>query len=309
MEFIKNMLKGVLIGISNVIPGASGATVAVSLGIFDKLVKTVNNSFDELKKSFKQKNVLKALFLAIKKIIIENKTFIIPLILGAGIGIVFLAKLITTNIDTYSYEIFAIFLAFIVGSLPSVIYESKKDIDKYNKSSSNFEKIGYFLSTFILLILLTIFKENNLIMQQKNIYTHNFIDMFTIFICGIISAFAMIIPGISGSMVLMLLGQYKATMLIIDKLDILLIVVLMIGIIIGIVLATKVIDYLFNKSKINTYAAIFGFIIASILSIIYSEFKTLDILSTRAITVVIIFIVSLVVSYGITMIAKKDKVK
>ncbi len=87
MEHIIHFFKGMIIGIANVIPGVSGGTMAVSMGIYEKLINTIGNFFRQFKKTF-----------------IENMKFLLPIVFGAGVGILLFSKLITYLLENYAMQ-------------------------------------------------------------------------------------------------------------------------------------------------------------------------------------------------------------
>ena len=104
MEFFGNIIKGVMIGIANIIPGVSGGTMAVSLGIYDRLIGAVSGLFKEFKK---------------------NIAFLIPIIIGCGIGIVGFTYAIEYLLDKHTFVTCMAFVGLILGGLPAIISSMK----------------------------------------------------------------------------------------------------------------------------------------------------------------------------------------
>ena len=105
MDFIKNMLKGLLIGMGAVAPGVSGGTFAVILGIYDKLTDAVANFY----KNFKQKML-----------------FLLPITLGVGIGVLGFSKVMKYLFETHEVEVKFLFIGLMAGTLPSVFNQANK---------------------------------------------------------------------------------------------------------------------------------------------------------------------------------------
>ncbi len=242
---IKLFFKGFIIGIANIIPGVSGGTLAISLGIYEKLIKILSNLFQDFK---------------------ENLKFLIPIILGAVSSLLILSKLINYCLNKFEIQTILFFIGLIIGGIPLITRKAKVKKIKIRYIIS-------FLVPFIFIISL-IFLNNGF--SNVDLNKINALDALMLFFVGVIAAATMIIPGISGSFVLMLLGYYKPIIKIISDLtnfshlyhNMLILIPLGIGILIGIVLVSKLINYLLKKHEKVTYFAILGFIFSSIVSIV-----------------------------------------
>lgn len=242
---IKLFFKGFIIGIANIIPGVSGGTLAISLGIYEKLIKILSNLFQDFK---------------------ENLKFLIPIILGAVSSLLILSKLINYCLNKFEIQTILFFIGLIIGGIPLITRKAKVKKIKIRYIIS-------FLVPFIFIISL-IFLNNGF--SNVDLNKINALDALMLFFVGVIAAATMIIPGISGSFVLMLLGYYKPIIKIISDLtnfshlyhNMLILIPLAIGILIGIVLVSKLINYLLKKHEKVTYFAILGFIFSSIVSIV-----------------------------------------
>ena len=103
-EWLKDIVKGMVIGVANIIPGVSGGTMAVSMGIYDKLIRSVTHLFSEFKKSIK---------------------VIIPVVIGAGVGIVILSAIIQYLLGHFPVQTNFLFIGLIVGGLPVILTRLK----------------------------------------------------------------------------------------------------------------------------------------------------------------------------------------
>lgn len=250
MQFIKEVLKGVLIGIANAIPGVSGGTMMVSMGIYDKIISAITNLLKHVKQSL---------------IILS------PYIIGMGVGIVGLSFFIEYLFVNYPLQTSLLFIGLILGGIPILFGHLKgKKIGIGN--------IVAFFVFFAAIILLQKLGENG----GSNItLTLSVFSVVKLFGIGILASATMVIPGVSGSMILMLLGYY---MPIIDSItgfihaltsfeisDILYYVgILMpfgIGIVLGIFVIAKMIEYLLQKQESLTYSGILGLVVASPIAI------------------------------------------
>lgn len=237
---LKIVFYGVAIGIANIIPGVSGGTIAFILGIYDKLTGAIGNFFTCTKDERK-----------------EYLKFLIPLFVGVGVGILIVAKLIEILYKNYPEPTSFFFIGLIIASIPIILKENEGKINKNSIIS---------LATGILVVLIFLaFREPQSINELRTDF--NFLYYMKLLLCGAFAAAAMIIPGISGSMLLLILGEYYNILSFINDMKIMPLIFVAIGILIGIVLCSKLISYLFAHFKNATIYGILGLILASILGI------------------------------------------
>lgn len=243
------VVKGFIMGIANIIPGVSGGTLALILGIYERFIGAISHFFTNLK---------------------ENIKFLIPIAIGMVLAIISLSRVID-----YSYAHFPIpttlfFVGLVLGGIPMLA--SKVKGKKEVKQPSSYIIL---LLTFLLVILMAtseLIFGSGLKVSLQNMTISSYLLLF---IVGIIAAATMVIPGVSGSLVLMLLGYYYPIIAVIKEFtkfknlgsNILIIGVFGVGVLIGIVLISKLIEYLFQKYETKTYFGVLGFIIASIIAI------------------------------------------
>lgn len=244
---IKNFLIGMVLGIANIIPGVSGGTVAMSLGIFEKLIHIASNIFKDF---------------------VKNILFLIPIFLGMVISILLLSKLINFTLEEYEFQTVLLFVGLILGGFPFLLKKvSKKTLTK--------KTFLIFLISFLLIFCLTFIDNETRVVSLVNL---DFILLIKLFIVGIIAAATMVIPGISGSFVLMLIGFYKPIVEVISSLtsldlfahNVVILGTFGVGVLIGIVVISKIIEKLLEKKTTETYYSIYGIISASIVVIIFS---------------------------------------
>lgn len=261
-KFFNLFVKGIFVGTANIIPGVSGGTIAVVLRIFDSLIDAVNNFFKNPKK---------------------HLSFLFPLILGTIFGVAIFSKIIQFLLERFSFETNMFFVGLVIGSVPLIYREAKK------KSI----KLSYYLislATFILVVSMSLISTE----ETSAIVDTSFSGLLKITIFGAISSAAMVIPGISGSFIMVLLGIYNIILVSISQfIDILInsfslimsegivftlryiftnenffvLLAIGIGVLIGIIVISKIIDILFKKFFSATYFAILGLIFGSIFSI------------------------------------------
>ncbi len=266
------LIKGFFIGLANLIPGVSGGTIAITLGVYDKLISSISHIFKNIK---------------------DNLKFLIPVFIGIILSILSLSKVMSFALDKYLFITVLFFIGAIIGGIPMLYKKVSKD--KIKVSS-----IIIFLTTFVFVILLTFLSGSNNV-----IISFDFISLVKIFIVGIIAAATMVIPGVSGSAVLMMLGYYEPIVNMIKDItkfnmnNIITLVIFGIGVVVGILLIAKLIEYLLKKFEVKTYYGILGFVIASIISIIISNFimNSLSIGAIDIIIGVVLFILGFIIAY------------
>ena len=267
------IVKGFILGIANIIPGVSGGTLAITLGIYEELINTISHIFSNFKKNLK---------------------FLIPIGIGAVLSILLMSKLVTYSLDKFPIPTTLFFIGLIVGGIP-LIFNKVKGKKKETKNM-----IG-FLIPFVLVIIMAFMKDPSNVVNLNSI---NPIMFLILFIVGVIAAATMVIPGVSGSFVLMLIGFYKPIMSTISKLtdfsllghNISVLLPFGIGIIIGIIGVAKLIEYLLSKHELLTYHIILGFITASIISL-FMSLSTYNFNIGQILVGIVLFIVGTVVGY------------
>ncbi len=274
MKHIVLGIKGFFIGLANIIPGVSGGTLAITLGIYEQLISCISHIFKNLK---------------------ENIKFLLPIGIGAVLSIVTLSHAISFSLENYVLPTILFFIGAILGGLPMLINK----VSGHNLKISN---IIIFLITFSLIILLLFFNGENVVsFENMNIGSY-----LMLFVVGIVASATMVIPGVSGSAVLMTIGYYKPILDVVKDLtsfsnltsNLLILIPFGIGVVVGILLIAKLLEFLFKNFEVKTYYGVLGFIFASIIAIIY---QNLIINSSFAFSIpsLIIGIVLFVLGFGI----------
>lgn len=245
--FIELLVKGFIIGIAFIIPGVSGGTLAIYLGVYDKLLHALGNIFKEFKKSV---------------------LFLIPIFLGIGISVVLLAKIFGILIAWNSFITLLFFIGLILGGIPKLYQEVKAE--KKDPISLSIFLISF--SIVIILVVTELSKTSNTI----GLFDQNWHQFLLLIFLGMAASITMIVPGVSGSALLMALGYYTAIVSnvignILDFTNIsyhlFVIIPFGLGCLIGIILFSKVLEFCLSRYKKQTYYAILGFIIASVIAI------------------------------------------
>lgn len=245
-ENIMLILKGFALGIANVIPGVSGGTIAVILGIYEKLIDILSNLKTKLKENFKY-----LLFLAI------------GLILAIGL----FSNAVTFCLKNYPFATILFFIGFIIGGMPPLLNKVKSKID--------IKSVICLIIAFTVVMLMAFITPDTM---NKSLDIINIKTLIILFLIGVLGAASMVLPGISGSFVLMLIGYYEPIMNSISEFtklnnlthNILILAMFGLGVLFGIIFMAKLIKILLEKYEIPMYMGIIGFVIASAISILVS---------------------------------------
>ncbi|UOQ84263.1 DUF368 domain-containing protein [Gracilibacillus salinarum] len=230
----RNIYRGMLMGASDVVPGVSGGTIAVVLGIYDQLIEAINGFFS---KDFK-----------------KHLMFLIPLGVGIVTAIFVLAGLIEWLFEHYPQQTQFAFLGLIIGVLPFLFQQS-------NAKET-------FKSNHVLLVLIGLVIVGSMIFFQTGepaaVTDFEASTYLWLFLSGFLASAAMILPGISGSFLLLIIGSYSTIISAIDDFNIPVIITVGIGILLGLVLMSKLIHFFLSRFPTATYAVVIGMVIGSI---------------------------------------------
>lgn len=244
------ILKGFIIGIGKILPGVSGAMIAISFGIYEKCIFILSN----LRKEF-----------------IKNISFIMKLCIGFLLAIILGSRIIKYFINNYYIYTMYLFIGLIMGTIPSIV----------KKTEINKKSILYIILGFISLFSINFIKLNT--------------NLDSYFLLGIIESISIIIPGISGTAIMILLGNYKYMLSLFINPFTYKFIIFILGLSLGVLSISKLINFIINKYKNMTYSLITGFLISSIVSLYLSIFnKKISVLD--ALISIIIFIIGLILS-------------
>lgn len=277
MEYIIIFFKGMLFGVANVIPGVSGGTMAIVTGIYERLIEIISDAFSYLKDFKKLKNAL---------------VFLLPLGLGGVVGIVGFSNIIDYMLNNHNFLLMYAFLGFVAGSFPYLFKEANKEGFKKTYVIPCIITIGF-------MIAITMIGKNageNNVME----FSANIIDIIKLVLYGFVGAATMIIPGVSGSMVLMIMGIYKTILVAAKSLDLLVLIPFALGIGLGILAVSKLIKMLLEKFYGYTFYAILGFVIGSLIYLIPGVEFSIQMLGS-----IVIFAITFFVSYQLTKMGNK----
>lgn len=231
----KNIYRGIAMGASDLIPGVSGGTIAVLLGIYDQLIASINGIFS---KDWK-----------------EQLRFLIPLGIGIAIALLSLSHVIKWLLKYHTVPTYFFFLGLIIGVLPYLFHKAEA------KSNFTMKHIILLLIGIIVIGSLFFFKDPD---QGSAIVNKTMSTYILLFLSGFIASAAMILPGISGSFVFLIIGVFPTIIDALTNLHIAVILVTGAGIFIGIVSMSKLIHFFLTKYRTSTFSVIIGSVIGSI---------------------------------------------
>ncbi|WP_026908596.1 DUF368 domain-containing protein [Paucisalibacillus globulus] len=268
----KNIYRGLIMGASDVIPGVSGGTIAVLLGIYDRLIAAINGL---VSKEWK-----------------KQLGFLIPLGIGIGSAVLLLSHLIEWLFEHYPGPTQFFFLGLIIGILPYLFKEADVKV--------NFKAHHYILLIVGLVVvgsMMFLHTSEGVVIEDITVSTY-----ILLFFCGFIASAAMILPGISGSFILLVIGVYSTVISAISNLQLDIIAVVGIGILLGIITMSKVINFFLENYRSATFALIIGLVIGSIFVVFpgWPERTTLLLLSVAT------FAVGLFVAYILGKVEYKE---
>lgn len=249
MEFLKDILRGIAIGIANIIPGVSGGTMMVSMGIYDDVIHAVTGLFRHMKESIR---------------------LLLPYAIGMGVGIVGLSFMIGYLFENYPLQTAMLFIGLILGGLPLIL-------PKVRGKRPSAAEILILIAFFALIVWMEFWGEGTTRVLDTEPQT-----MLILFLVGALAAATMVIPGVSGSMMLMALGFYTP---IIDHINAFIVALVTLdfgtvwycmgilvpfglGVLLGIFLIAKLVEYLLSKHERMTYFAILGLVLSSPIAVL-----------------------------------------
>jgi len=258
-EKLMIVVKGCIMGTANIIPGVSGWTLALILGIYERFIGAISHFFSNFKENFK--------FLAL-------------VFIGIGLSLITMSNVIDYSYNNFPIPTTMFFMGLVIGGIPMLYGKVKGKKEKKEVSSWII-----FALTFGLVIFMALSDKilgAATAVDFSNMNAWGYIMLFGV---GAVAAATMIIPGVSGSLVLMLLGYYYPIINLITELtkfnnlfsNLIIAVVFGLGILVGIVLISKLIEFLFKKFEIKTYYGVLGFIFASIIAIPMATFSEVQV--------------------------------
>ncbi|PLX03851.1 MAG: DUF368 domain-containing protein [Marinilabiliales bacterium] len=238
MNYLIYLLKGIAVGVANIIPGVSGGTIALITGIFERLINSI--------KSFNLGAV--RMLLSGKFREFAEKTdlaFLVSLFSGVILSIILLARLFDFLFNDYPVYIWSYFFGLVLAS----VYFVGKTIEKVNSSVVIIFIVGTAIA--VVLSLINPAAENS--------------NFFYLIICGVVAVCSMILPGLSGSFVLILMGNYQLVAIqAVNNKDLGILLPVLIGAVGGLIAFSHILSWVFKRYKNQTIALLTGFILGSL---------------------------------------------
>ena len=241
MNKIILMLKGFIIGLCKIIPGVSGSLVALNLGIYENLIYSISNFFKDIKGNF---------------------TFLSTIGIGIFLSIIIGSNIISYFLNNHFFITMIVFIGLLIGSTINIL-----------KNTKNKKEYIITIITFILMFSLFFIKNDG-----QYVYTNSLINNLYIILLGFIDAATTIIPAVSGTAIFMILGSYNIYLLIFSNplSNMKLTILFFMGLFIGIILVSKLMNNLLQKKKEIIYPIINGFFLSSILFLLIETLKKLE---------------------------------
>jgi len=252
-KIIRDFFYGLAFGITETIPGVSAGTIAIILGFYFELIETINHFTQNIRKSLK---------------------FLVPLIIGIVAGVVLFSSLIHYLLSHYSFPVMLFFIGLIAGIIPHIFFKVKERGRK-----PEVREIALIVIPLVLLVLLSTLKGVTAADPEEVMRNINIPFMVFIFFTGILAAAALVIPGISGSFVMLLLGIYPLVIYAVSSIRIFfadpsdtalllnickVLTPLAIGVIIGGLSMVRLIEKLLKNYHKTVYAIILGLLLGSV---------------------------------------------
>lgn len=238
LKSLSNFIKGIFIGSGAILPGISSGVICMVLGLYEKLLDSILNFFKDIK---------------------QNIKFLFPIVSGAILGIILFSNIIFYCFNTIPCQTKSLFIGLLLGSIYVLAITNLKD-DINNKSNTS-KYVSFFICFLIGLGLIYL---ENIINFDKDYIPNNFSASFLI-LSGFFMSLGIVIPGVSSTVILMLLGVYSTYLSALSVVNMTVLFPMMIGTGIGSIIFMKVIQKLLNKYHAQTLFGIIGFSLGSVL--------------------------------------------
>ncbi|TDT50264.1 putative membrane protein [Fonticella tunisiensis] len=234
MKYLRNILKGLAVGVATMIPGVSGGTMAVILGIYDDLIHSIGSFFEDWKK---------------------HTSLLFQVGLGGLAGILLFSKLLETALNNFPFAMRFLFIGVICGGLPVLFRKSAEG----KRGKWDFL---YLLAGFIIVLAMSAEPATAALVTSTG-----FLSIILLLIAGVIIAVALILPGISASFMLLALGLYDFTLKAINDRNIAFLIPIGLGVLIGTLATTRTIERVLRRYPGKTYMLITGFVTGSLIPV------------------------------------------
>lgn len=232
MDFFNNCLKGIAIGAGAILPGISSGVLCVIFGIYEKLLNSLLYFFKDVKNNFK---------------------YLFPIIIGVCIGIFIVSNFLNYFFISFPIQTKSIFIGLLLGCIPSLIKQCN------TKVSFKLKYLLFALFAFVLTIFM-IFAEKLFHFNDFNTYNFEYL-----FISGFAMSIGIVVPGISNTIILMLMGVYSIYLSAVSSIYLPILIPMGLGVLIGCIVFMFLTKFLLNNFYAPTFYSIIGFSIGSIL--------------------------------------------
>ena len=245
MNGFLNMIKGIFIGAGAIVPGVSSGVLCVIFGIYEKLLDAVLNFFKDIK---------------------HNIKFLFPIALGIGIGVLLFSNILNYFLYEFPVQTKSIFIGLIIGTIPSLIKEVNE------KETFKPQNVVYLLIA-LAIGMITVIVEN-----QINIVSNgDKMSIMYLVMCGAIMSIGIVVPGVSSTIILMLLGVYSVYLQSVANLYLPVLIPLGIGLVLGSIIVMKITKKLLETHYGKTFYGIIGFTIGSVFVLLPQGMTLLEI--------------------------------
>ena len=232
MNGFLNIIKGIFIGAGAIVPGVSSGVLCVIFGIYEKLLDSVLNFFKDIR---------------------HNIKFLFPIALGVGIGVLLFSNILNYLLYEFPIQTKSIFIGLIIGTIPSLI----KEVNEKEKFKS--QNVAYLLIALAIGIITVVLEKRMSIVSNID-----GMNIMYLVMCGAIMSIGIVVPGVSSTIILMLLGVYSVYLQSVANLYLPVLIPLGIGLILGSIIVMKLTKKLLENYYAKTFYSIIGFTIGSI---------------------------------------------
>lgn len=244
MNGFLNIVKGIFIGAGAIVPGVSSGVLCVIFGIYEKLLDAVLNFFKDIK---------------------QNIKFLFPIVLGVGIGVLLFSNMLNYLLYEFPIQTKSIFIGLILGTIPSLIKEVNE------KETFKPQNVIYLLIALGIGVI-TVIVEN-----RMNIVSNgDSMSIMYLVMCGAIMSIGIVVPGVSSTIILMLLGVYSVYLQSVANLYLPILIPMGIGLILGSIIVMKLTKKLLETYYAQTFYSIIGFTIGSIFVLLPQRMTLLE---------------------------------
>lgn len=287
---VKDFLVGALVGIVSMMPGASGGIIAVIFGVYERLIADLAD---------------------IRHKLLKDLRFIIPLGLGIVVGLLVCAVGINALLQQWEIPMMFLFVALIAFQIPDIVKLAKDGSDA-KPTSLNYVVCAIGAIVMVLLVVPTLMGDSA---SSISLVDMSATDIVLLFIIGVALAVSKIVPGLSGAAILLAIGLYTPLMDLVGGLDMSIIMdrisaiaVIGVGIIVGVLGLSKVIDWFLTNHRRSTYYCILGMTLGSVVAVVVQalyEMSGTEVDAMMIVGIVVGIVVGLIIGYAISKVSSR----